>query len=123
MDPALGNFRKADVLIEGMKIAAVGPDLPVNGAEVIDASNMIVMPGFIDTHRHIGKVCCATSARIFRWRPRRLYPLCAGKICSLFPPAGRLRGNLVSALGALDAGITTLLDWSHIQARPSIPMP
>jgi hypothetical protein len=53
MDPSLGNFRNADVLIEGTKIAKVGPNLQVNGAEVIDASNMIVMPGFIDTHRHI----------------------------------------------------------------------
>ncbi|RPI96559.1 MAG: hypothetical protein EHM39_10765, partial [Chloroflexi bacterium] len=53
LDPALGNFRSADVLIEGTKIAAVGPNLAANGAEVIDASNMIVMPGFVDTHRHI----------------------------------------------------------------------
>src|SRR5437667_10462973 len=53
VDKQLGNFRRADVLIEGTKIAAVGPDLGVTDAEVIDASNMIVMPGFIDTHRHL----------------------------------------------------------------------
>src|SRR6185295_4563168 len=53
MDPNLGNFRNADVLIEGSKILAVGPDLNGNGAEVIDASNMIVVPGFIDSHRNI----------------------------------------------------------------------
>ncbi len=53
VDKQLGNFRRADVLIEGTKIAAVGPDLGVTDAEVIDASNMIVMPGLIDTHRHL----------------------------------------------------------------------
>ena len=53
MDKELGNFTRADVLIEGSKIAAVGPNLEANGADVIDASNMIVMPGFIDTHRHL----------------------------------------------------------------------
>src|SRR5437867_1830413 len=52
MDPRLGDFEKADVLIEGSKIAAVVPNLPA-GAPTIDASNIIVMPGFVDTHRHI----------------------------------------------------------------------
>ena len=50
VDKQLGNFRRADVLMEGTKIAAVGPDLGVTDAEVIDASNMIVMPGLIDSH-------------------------------------------------------------------------
>jgi 5-methylthioadenosine/S-adenosylhomocysteine deaminase len=53
VDKELGNFRRADVLIEGTKIAAIGRDLEVADAEVIDASNTIVMPGFIDTHRHL----------------------------------------------------------------------
>ena len=52
MDSRLGDFDQADVLIEGSKIAAVGPNLQAS-ATVIYASNMIVMPGFIDSHRHI----------------------------------------------------------------------
>ena len=44
VDKELGNFRRADVLIEGTTIAAIGPDLGVTDAEVIDASNMVVMP-------------------------------------------------------------------------------
>jgi cytosine/adenosine deaminase-related metal-dependent hydrolase len=52
MDAKLGDFEKADVLIEGSKIAAVGPNLEAS-ADVIDASDMIVMPGFVDSHRHI----------------------------------------------------------------------
>ena len=53
LDKKVGNFMQADVLIEGTKIAAVGPNSKAADAEVIDAANMIVMPGFIDTHRHI----------------------------------------------------------------------
>src|SRR5579859_5938147 len=53
LDKKIGNFHRADVLIVGTKIEAVGPDLNAEGTEVIDASDMIVMPGFVDTHRHI----------------------------------------------------------------------
>jgi 5-methylthioadenosine/S-adenosylhomocysteine deaminase len=52
MDPHVGDFPQADVLIEGKKILAVGPNLQVGGATPIDASGRIVMPGFIDTHHH-----------------------------------------------------------------------
>src|SRR4029077_19269962 len=52
MDPKVGDFPKADVLVEGKKIVAVGPDLHAGGAAEIDARGRIVMPGFIDTHHH-----------------------------------------------------------------------
>lgn len=51
MDPDMGDFEQADVLIEGSKIAAVGPNIEAS-AQVIDATGYIVMPGFIDTHHH-----------------------------------------------------------------------
>jgi 5-methylthioadenosine/S-adenosylhomocysteine deaminase len=53
MDPQVGDFAQGDVLVEGTKIVAVGPNLkPGSGAGVIDATGRIVMPGFIDTHHH-----------------------------------------------------------------------
>src|SRR5207245_3839668 len=50
--PQGGDFEKADVLIEGKKIVAVGPSLGHAGGEQIDCSGAIVMPGFISTHNH-----------------------------------------------------------------------
>src|SRR5882672_4209924 len=52
MDPKVGDFPQADVLVEGRKILAVGPNLHAGGAAEIDARGRIVMPGFIDTHHH-----------------------------------------------------------------------
>jgi cytosine/adenosine deaminase-related metal-dependent hydrolase len=119
MDPSLGNFRNADVLIEGKKIAKVGPNLTVNGAEVIDASNMIIMPGFVDSHRHIWEGLLRNVGADTPLEGRDGYiRFVLGKFAPSFRPQDAYVGNLVSALGALDAGITTLLDWSHIQGSP-----
>lgn len=119
IDPKLGNFMQGDVLIEGDKIAAVGPNLEADSAEVIDASDMIVMPGFIDTHRHIWEGLLRNIGTDVPLEGRNSYMShVLGKLAPAYRPVDAYVGNLVSALGALDAGITTLLDWSHIQASP-----
>ena len=48
IDPACGLDQIADVLIEGGLIVAVGPGLDGGGAEVFDATGLVVAPGFID---------------------------------------------------------------------------
>ena len=53
VDPTLGTFPRADVLVREGFIAGVGPELAAEGAEVIDASRMIVMPGLVDSHYHM----------------------------------------------------------------------
>src|SRR5436190_19868380 len=53
LDPALGDLPNTDVLIEGETITAVGQHLEAGpDANIIDARKRIVMPGFVDTHRH-----------------------------------------------------------------------
>jgi 5-methylthioadenosine/S-adenosylhomocysteine deaminase len=116
LDKRVGNFHQADVLIEGTKIAKVGPGIAPNGAEVIDASNMIVMPGFIDTHRHIWEGLLRNVGADTPLEGREGYiRFVLGKFAPSFRPQDAYIGNLVSALGAF---ITTLLDWSHIQGSP-----
>jgi len=120
MDPAVGDFVAGDVLIDRDRIVEVGPSIDVNGAEVIDARGMIVMPGFIDTHRHIWEGLLRNIGTDVPLEGRTSYiSFVLHKLAPAFRPEDAYVGNLVSALGAIDAGITTLLDWSHIQGSPA----
>ena len=53
LDDAIGDFKRGDVLVERGKIVAVGPNIQAGGAQVVDCSGKIVIPGFVDTHRHM----------------------------------------------------------------------
>ena len=55
MDPDIGHLDLGDVHVKSGKIIAVAPDISAPAAEIIDATGMIVMPGFIDTHWHVAR--------------------------------------------------------------------
>ena len=116
LDPAVGDFDAADVLIEGTRIGAVGPNLTAD-AEVIDASRAIVMPGFVDTHRHMwqGALRNILPNGLLSDYTRDI----TGTARAVMRPEDARIGDLVSALGALNAGVTTVLDWSHIGNTPA----
>ncbi len=117
LDKKVGNFQKADVLIEGSKIAAVGPNLSAGDAEIVDAENRIVMPGFIDTHRHMWEGILRNIGTDVPLEGDASYlAFILNVLAPVYRPEDAYVGDLVSALGAIDAGITTILDWSHIQA-------
>jgi cytosine/adenosine deaminase-related metal-dependent hydrolase len=103
---------RTDVLVTGDTIAAVGPGLEApEGAAEIDASGGIVMPGMIDTHRHMWQTALRgygadwTLTQYFVW-----FYLEHGK---LFRPEDVHAGNTLAAIEAIDAGVTTVVDWSH----------
>jgi 5-methylthioadenosine/S-adenosylhomocysteine deaminase len=115
-DEALGDIPNGDILIDGSDILAIGPKISADDAEVIDASGMIVMPGLVDTHRHTWQSCLRhTCADI----PALAYfDIMMGRRGPRYRPEDVYIGNLVGALTALESGVTTLLDWSHIQNSP-----
>ncbi|NNC42498.1 MAG: amidohydrolase family protein [Acidimicrobiia bacterium] len=120
LDPNLGDLSRGDILIEGEEIVEIGIGLEVAGAEVIDASGMIVVPGFVDTHRHIWEGVLRNIGTDVPLEGRTSYiSFVLHKLAPAFRPEDAYVGNLVSALGAIDAGVTTLLDWSHIQGSPA----
>jgi 5-methylthioadenosine/S-adenosylhomocysteine deaminase len=115
LDSRVGNFEKADVLIEGSRIADVRPTITAT-ATTIDASNTIVMPGFVDTHRHMwqGALRNILPNGLLSDYTRDI----TGSARAVYRPEDVHIGDLVSALGAINAGVTTLLDWSHIGNSP-----
>ena len=105
-------IRDCDVLVVGGVIQEVGPGLKApDDALEIDARGGIIMPGMIDTHRHMWQTAMRaygadwTLSQYFVW-----YYLEHGKN---FRPQDVFAGNLLSAIEAVDAGVTTSVDWSH----------
>lgn len=120
MDPSLGDLAGADVLVDGDRIVEVRRGIEAEGAEVIDATGMLVIPGFVDTHRHIWEGLLRNIGTDVPLEGRSSY---ISNVLHRLAPAHRPEdaylGNLLSAIGAIDAGVTTLLDWSHIQGSPA----
>ncbi|KUM33586.1 amidohydrolase family protein [Arthrobacter sp. EPSL27] len=112
MDGSRKVLNGADVLVIGEDIAGLGERLEVpEGTFEIDAGGGIIMPGMVDTHRHMWQTAMRgygadwTLTQYFVW-----YYLEHGRS---FRPEDIATGNLLSAWDALDAGVTTSVDWSH----------
>ncbi len=101
LDRAVGNLVEADVLIDDGVISEVGSSLRARGAEVVDAASTIVMPGFVDAHRHL-------------WQSflREVGSASDPDLASRCQPDDVYAATLVGLLRALEAGITTVVDWS-----------
>jgi 5-methylthioadenosine/S-adenosylhomocysteine deaminase len=118
MDPNTPNLATGDVLVADGRIASVGVNLAADGAEVIDASGSIVMPGLIDAHHHM-------------WLGvmRRMMPdvddlfayigVVAEKLGAHFRPLDMYLSTKLTAVASLDAGITTIIDACHSSRSPA----
>jgi 5-methylthioadenosine/S-adenosylhomocysteine deaminase len=117
MDPKVPNLATGDVLVEDGRIAAVGVSVPAEGAEVIDSTGSIVMPGLIDAHHHM-------------WLGvmRRMMPdvddlfayidVVANTLGAHYRPRDMFLSTRLTAATALDAGITTIIDACHNSRSP-----
>src|SRR6516165_5002955 len=127
LDPNVGDFPKADVLIEGKTIRAVGPNLQAGDVAVIDATGRIVMPGFIDTHHHQFETVLrsfladgilindgsGTAAGTITY-----YEYILQKFAPVYRPQDVYINELFGALSQLDDGVTTVHDVSQIHHTP-----
>lgn len=116
MDPKIGDVFNCDILIVEDRITEVRPNISVEGAEIIDGSSHIVLPGFIDTHRHVWQAALRNLGS--DWTLGHYFTGIHFGLSTLYRPEDTYAGNLLGTLEALDSGITTLLDWSHNLETP-----
>lgn len=112
LDRSVGNMDTADVLIEDGRIGEVGPSLRARNAEIVDATDAIVMPGFVDTHRHCWHA-------LFRNVGRSPSAFAAGDLRGHYGADQVYAATLASLLGAAEAGVTTVVDWADLPVEPS----
>lgn len=109
MDRAIGDLDGGDVLIEQGAISAVGRNLRAPNAQVVDASSKLVLPGFVDGHRH----AWMTQIRAFMV-PASFFDIVVKTMEPLYRPEDAYAGVLLGCVQSLDAGITTMFDFAHI---------
>src|SRR5712692_10581785 len=127
MDPKVGDFARADVLVEGKKIKAIAPSINAGSADVIDATGRIVMPGFVDTHHHQFE----TALRSFladgvlindgSGSPSgstTYFEFILLKFAPVYRPQDVYINELFGGLSQLDDGVTTVHDVSQIHHSP-----
>ena len=118
LDRNIGDFETADVLIEGKKIVAVQPNLKAEG-QVIDASNTIVMPGFIDTHHHqYETILRSILADGLLTGPKSYNSEIQGILTPVYRPEDANISELVASLSQINAGVTTGVDTSQVSHTP-----
>jgi 5-methylthioadenosine/S-adenosylhomocysteine deaminase len=113
VDESLGDLPDADVLIRDGVIVAVAPGLSTSApdAELIDCKGRLVIPGLVDTHRHVWQG--AIGAFTPQMTGAGYGPAVLSGISTRYEPKDIYAGALWGALQALDAGITTIADWAH----------
>ncbi len=111
VDPAIGDLQQGDVLVEDGAIVDVARAIEATDAEVVDATDCLVLPGLVDTHRHTWQALFRNIAS--DWTLAHYFTGLHGTLSGLYRPEDTYSGNLIGTLEALDVGITTLLDWSH----------
>lgn len=112
MDPSIGVLTPGDLLIDGDRIAEVAPEIgPSVGYEVIDARDRIVVPGFVDSHRHLWQTLLRGT--LGDWTIRRYIQAIRMHAAARFTPVDTYAATYAGAVEALNAGVTTVVDYSH----------
>ncbi|MBV1686273.1 amidohydrolase family protein [Novosphingobium sp. G106] len=125
MDPHVGDFACADVLVSGRRIEAVGPNIDAGDAAILDARGMIVLPGFVDTHHHQFETALrgflADGILINDGLPHsaiNYHEDILQKFSMVYRPQDVYISELFGSLSQIDAGVTTVMDVSQIHHSP-----
>lgn len=115
-----GHLNNVDIVVEDGKIEAVGAGVAAGvtsqNAVVVDGTDYIVCPGFVDTHRHCWHSFFRQHGMVSGWQA---YSTTMHQgLATVYDPEDMYVGSLLASLTALDSGVTTLVDWSHNSRTP-----
>ena len=116
MDSSIGDHARGDVLIEDGRIAAVAPHIEMEDCDRIDATDMVVMPGLVDAHRHlwysairgVGMDATIQDMVVTYWP----------QLAAHYSADDLYIATRAGAVDALAHGVTTVLDWCHVINSP-----
>lgn len=114
VDPAIGTLPKADVLVNDGAIVAVAPQVSADEADIIDASQMIVMPGLIDSHYHMW----STLGRNFISDDGFEYFPAKWATAEHYQADDFYNSVLLGLAELANGGVTTVHNWSHNNRSP-----
>jgi cytosine/adenosine deaminase-related metal-dependent hydrolase len=111
VDRSIGDLKAGEILIDRDRIVAVGPNLHADADAIIDATDMIAMPGLVNAHLHTWQ----TGLRAIgcEWAHGDYFRFLHGGMAALYRPEDNYLGNLIGALNQIDGGVTTLNDYCH----------
>jgi 5-methylthioadenosine/S-adenosylhomocysteine deaminase len=111
MDDAIGEIAGGDILIENDSILEVGRHLPTEGAQVIDATDMVAIPGLVNSHIHTWEIALRGIGA--DWVGREYIGNMHGNLTHRFLADDNRIANTLGALAQIDGGTTTIFDWCH----------
>lgn len=118
MERGADDLPVGDVLVDGAKIAQVAPRIDAaDGAEIIDAKGMIVMPGLVNSHIHTWQTGLRGVAS--NWTATNYFRAMHAGLATYFKPEDIHIANLVGALNQINCGTTTIVDWHHNNPTPA----
>jgi cytosine/adenosine deaminase-related metal-dependent hydrolase len=112
-----GDLPRGDVLVRGEQIVEIAPQISAEGAEVVDASGHIVIPGLINAHMHTWQTALRGLAS--NWTLLEYFAKMHAGLATVFAPEDLHIATLVGALNQINCGTTTLVDWCHNNPTPA----
>ncbi len=107
---------RADVAIDGGVIVDMHAPRETTAGEVVDATGLVIVPGLVDAHRHVWQAALRGAGP--DWALPGYLRVVLGRALAGYGPAEARLAALLGAAEALNAGITTVFDWSNTTRTP-----
>jgi 5-methylthioadenosine/S-adenosylhomocysteine deaminase len=117
MDDVLGDFARADILIEGDRIAAIAPMIEAHDAQRLDVTGHIVIPGLVNAHMHTWQTALRGIAA--NWTLLEYFHWMHAGLATCFTPDDIFVATQIGALNQINCGTTLLVDWCHNNPTPA----